>query len=813
MMAWFYQWKKKSVMRHQAADIKKHKVILTRGIGMILSLSIPLAYSSQSVDEPTAETLTTRPKIALVLAGGGAKGAAHIGVLMALEELRIPVDMVLGTSMGAYIAGLYASGMSAADIDALVASIDWNEGYRDRVSRSQRRVRDKEYEDRYQLRTDIGIGLDGIHVPHGMVQGQNMLRILRQSTNNMLPLSSFDHLPIPYRAVATDILELAPVVLDSGYLVDAFMASMSVPGALPPYEVNGRWLVDGGITNNMPIDVAQQMGADLIIAVDISSEYKNQESFTNFLAAAEQLSTYIVRSTTERQAEQLAEKDILLRPKVGLMETTEFDKMPKALIQGYQAAKADPRLTQLSLSAEEYAAYQYQKQQKRQQLRYGGDTSISKIVLNNHSHYSDGLLSKRLELNTKDKLTQSDIERSVQDLYALDRFKLVNYYFQDETLALTPELNNGLYNEDVYSSSYPADAKQQLVFDVQEKTWGPNYLNFRFFLEDDFNTASQYSIGSSLNFTDITPYGAELALNVDMGTDKLLEGELYSPLSFNDQTFSSMVVRFAKEQEKVPLTGFDDTSLSASRNYLPVNFKSQLFQLALGYQNTLWQEFKVGGRYMKGDAYYSSLPDYGDMKFKRQSAFASYRYDTLDNFSLPRYGFYLDMEYSVSHDRIYSANLGIAEASTETVYEFILKWIAAQSWDRHSLVNHIDYGEVRSKGSATPIRPQSIGGFLNLSGIPRGSLIGLNKAYANVIYRYRWFDNDFGLFTSPVYLGAAVEYGGVWSAPDMTIDAAPLYLAGAVFAGIDSPFGPVLFGYGRTKQNFQSVYLILGTTF
>ena len=176
---------------------------------------------------------STRPTIAVVLAGGGAKGAAHIGVLQALEEMHIPVDIVTGTSMGSYVGGLYALGMSAEEIQKTLQNIDWNTGYNDRVSRSERRVRDKEYDDRYQLHTDLGLRWLEVKVPKGVVQGQNMLQILRQSTGNLPAFESFDDLPVHYRAVATDIVNLEPVVLEDGEIVDAMMASMSVLGALP----------------------------------------------------------------------------------------------------------------------------------------------------------------------------------------------------------------------------------------------------------------------------------------------------------------------------------------------------------------------------------------------------------------------------------------------------------------------------------------------------------------------------------------------------------------------------------------------------
>ena len=257
---------------------------------------------------------STRPTIAVVLAGGGAKGAAHIGVLQALEEMKIPVDIVTGTSMGSYVGGLYALGMSAKEINDTVNGIDWNIGYNDRVDRSERRVRDKEYDDRYQLHTDLGLRWFEVKVPKGVVQGQNMLHILRQSTGNLPAFKSFDELPVHYRAVATDIVNLKPVVLKDGELVDAMMASMSVPGALPPYPYKGMLLVDGGVTNNMPVELARSMGADVIIAVDISTDYKSIEQLNTFLSVGDQLSNYLVRRSTQESSSITHHKRCIASP-------------------------------------------------------------------------------------------------------------------------------------------------------------------------------------------------------------------------------------------------------------------------------------------------------------------------------------------------------------------------------------------------------------------------------------------------------------------------------------------------------------------
>jgi len=743
-------------------------------------------------DEPQAEKpmldRAARPKVAVVLAGGGAKGAAHIGVLKALEEMRIPVDFITGTSMGAYVGGLYASGMSADEIESLIYSVDWNEGYRDRVNRSQRRVRDKEYEDRYQLTTDLGLRWGEIRAPRGVVQGQNMLRILRETSGNLSEFQSFDQLPIPYRAVATDIIALEEVVLDRGYLVDAMMASMSVPGALPPYEVNGRWLVDGGVTNNMPVDVARALGADIVIAIDISTDYKNQEAFTTFLTVADQLSNYLVQRSTQKQARLLNERDVFLRPDVGSMETTEFDKMPTAYRKGYDIAMANQSvLASLSLSSASYQRYVEAKQARRRALIYGDDVQVDEIVLNNRSHYSDQLLKNRLHLKTGQPLSTEQIEATVENLYALDRFELVTYEYRE------------------------FEGKNQLVIDVKEKSWGPNYLNFRFFLEDDFHTDSQYALGISSNFTNLNSFGSELRFNLEMGTDKIIEAELFSPLFSGQKAFTSALISFSNDKRNKPMQGFDDTSLEASKDYLPISYLEWIGELSLGYQDKLWREFKLGIRYTDGEAEVSNWPSMGNMDYTRAGVFANYRIDTLDDFSLPTRGVYLDLEYLASHDKVSGVSSDLE--SNDTVYEFSGELIAAYSFGRHTLVGNLDYGVVQSKNSSEPINPKSIGGFLNLSGIPRNSLIGQNKAFTSLVYRYRWFDNDFGLFSSPFYVGASIEYGGVWSDPDLSFDTAPLYGAGSVFAGVDSPIGPIMFAYGRTEDNFDSIYLSIGTTF
>ncbi|HCG7093034.1 patatin-like phospholipase family protein [Vibrio parahaemolyticus] len=747
--------------------------------------------ATPSVAQVKNEDTPTRPKVAVVLAGGGAKGAAHIGVLKALEEMHIPVDIITGTSMGAYVGGLYATGMSADEIESFIYSVDWNSGYRDRVDRSQRRVRDKEYEDRYQITTDLGLRFGEVRAPTGVVQGQNMLRVLRETTGNLGRFDSFDELAIPYRSVATDILELDEVVIGNGYLVDAMMASMSVPGALPPYKLNGHMLVDGGVVNNMPVDVARAMGADVVIAVDISTDYKTEDDFTGLFTVADQLSNYLVRRSTQQQVETLQEHDVYIRPNVGQMETVEFDKMPWAFQSGYDITKEmESKLAGLRLSNAEYQKYIDHKQEVRKKLVYGDDRVVDEIVIVNNTHYSDVLLTNRLELETGRKIETAEIEKAVENLYALDRFELITYHFEE------------------------VDGSNLLVFDVNEKSWGPNYLNFRFFLEDDFDTDSQYGIGMSTNFTNLNSHGAEMALNVEMGTDKLIEAELYSPVLSSQEFFVAGKVAYSSEGRNLPVSD-DDSSLSSVNDFLPVSYTEFVSEIAIGIQPTLWQELRLGGRYSSGSIELSTLASVGNLDFERRGLFANYRLDTLDDFAFPTRGLLVDLEYLVSHDTS-PEEIGQSKPKDiveDTVYEIDARFKGAMSYQRHTLVGQAEYSFVQSKNSSITLDPRELGGFLHLSGIPRNSLIGQNLFFSSLVYRYKWFDNDFGLFEAPVYVGASLEYGGTWSDNDLKLNEAPLYNAASIFFGVDSPIGPIMLAYGRTEQDMEAVYLIVGTSF
>ncbi|WP_415239670.1 patatin-like phospholipase family protein [Vibrio tapetis] len=764
-------------------------------MGSLLSLSAfsePIQTEKQVANNISSAS-QDRPTIALVLAGGGAKGAAHIGVLKALEELHIPIDIVTGTSMGAFVGGLYATGMSADEIESLIDTVDWNSGYRDRVARSDKSIRDKDMNDHYQINTDLGIRGFEFTAPKGVVQGQNMLGLLRESAGNLPPMSSFDDLAVRYRAVATDIVKLEPVVLEKGYLIDAMMASMSVPGALPPYKVGDRLLVDGGVTNNMPVELAREMGADLIIAVDISTDYKKEDELKSFLTVGDQLSNYMVRRSTEKQSDLLTDDDVLLTPLVGDMETTEFDRMIEAYEVGYVSAmQSKKQLEDFVVTSAQFQRYIDHKQQARVKLEYGDELVVDTIQINNGSRYRDSLIKSYLALETGERLSMEEIERRIDALYALDRFETISYRYEKDQDQTT------------------------LVIDVNEKEWGPNFIDFRFFLEDDFQTRSQYGFGVSTNFTALNSRGGEFLLNLEMGSDKLIEGEFFTPLIIDRDIFSSTIASYSNTVRNFPWSSANDGnglagSIDDSQNYIPMTYRQYKIESSLGANFSAMQELRAGVRYVNGNLQVTSLPYAGSGDFTRLGAFARYRYDSLDDLNFPTRGSYINLEYFNSQDTVNEGE--VIDSSKDTVHEVVSKFVSANSYKRHSLVGQLEYEVVHSQSSSLPIEPRNLGGFLNLSGIPRNSLIGQNKLFSSMVYRYRWFDNDFGLFKSPLYLGASVEYGGVWSGEDVQLEDAPIYLAGSLFAGVASPVGPIVLAWGHAEHGYNSIYLIVGSSF
>src|ERR1700723_4286678 len=315
---------------------------LAKRLGLVCALaaSYQWVYAAAPPNAPAAPPAEVRPRICLVLSGGGARGMAHIGVLKVLEELKVPIDCIAGTSMGAVVGGLYASGMSAAQIDTTMRWVDWQEAFRDLPPRRDLAFRRKQDDRNFLVDLPLGLKHGKILLPKGFIQGQKLQETLRQLTLPFSNSTDFDRLPTPFRAVSTDLETGDAVLLDKGDLSIAMRASISAPGVFAPVDYEGRLLVDGGLADNLPIDVARAMNADILIVSDVSFPLHDRAQLDSALSISNQMLAILLRKDSDRQKSTLGPKDVLIEPNLGLTPATDFTAAVSVISRGEDAARA-----------------------------------------------------------------------------------------------------------------------------------------------------------------------------------------------------------------------------------------------------------------------------------------------------------------------------------------------------------------------------------------------------------------------------------------------------------------------------------------
>lgn len=739
---------------------------------LILLAGLPLMAAAQS----------ERPRIALVLSGGGAKGSAHIGILKVLEEKRIPVDIIVGTSMGSYVAGMYAMGLSAEEVERTTLAIDWNKGYQDKVGRDELSLRKKQQSEKYQLRTDIGVNGDAVQFPDGFFQGQSMASLLRHATSNLPAQKSFDDLPIPYRAVATDMETVTPFVLEGGSLAKAMQASMSIPGALKPVEWEGHILADGGTVNNMPVDVAKGMGADVVIAVDIGARLRTRESLKSGLAMIDQLTTYMTQVGTDKQKALLGPQDILLTPEFGNMGIADFSLMPEGIKQGEAVAnRAATQLDALSLSPREYAVYRNQKLSRRAERSGQPAYYIDKVEILNKSRLSDETVRAMLKVKPDKIQTNESLEAGIRRLYALESFDRITYEVEER------------------------DGENVLVVDASEKNWGPGYLNFQFGFSDDFESSSNYNVGMSYTLTNLNEWGAEWLTEASLGTAKHLKTDFYSPLEPSQTFYGEASLAYDKTQRRIFIP--EDPNGANDVSYIDSEYSFTSADLAVGWNRQPWSRLSLGLEGKVGSIDIRNVKG-ADTDASSWGPYVRFEHDTLDSRYFPYQGVYWNIKGGYSTVRLDDVD------EINDRYEGInyhLAMIKPWSWDRHSLNLLLEGGGSTSQ-EEYPLFVQDLGGLFRMSGFQRYQLSGRYSLFGGLRYIYRVVDNDFGALRAPLYLGGSLEQGGVWDkGEDISIESS--YTGGSVYVGIESFLGPIFLGYGIAEGGNNMFYLQLGTTF
>ncbi|HEU5294164.1 MAG TPA: patatin-like phospholipase family protein, partial [Burkholderiaceae bacterium] len=296
-----------------------------------------------------------------MLSGGGARGLAHVGVLKVLEQWRIPIDAIAGTSMGAIVGGLYASGMRADALERELNATRWDQVFSNRVERPELSQRRKEEDFEFSSAIELGFRDGELRAPQGAVSSRGLELLLRRFTLPVHHIDRFDELPIPFRAVATDMESGQAVVLDRGDLAQALRSSMSVPGVFAPIEVNSRVLGDGGLVDNVPIGVARSMNVDVLIVVNIGTPLAGRETFGSAFGLTQQMINILTEQNVQRSLATLRLVDVLVAPQLGALTSRDFDRSRDLIALGEAGARdAASRLAALGLDPDAYAAWQAQ---------------------------------------------------------------------------------------------------------------------------------------------------------------------------------------------------------------------------------------------------------------------------------------------------------------------------------------------------------------------------------------------------------------------------------------------------------------------
>ena len=417
----------------------------------LITLCVTLIATISDAETSQYQRPLPRPKIGLVLSGGGALGFAHIGVLKILEQQHIPIDFIAGTSMGALVGAAYSSGCSLDDIEQTLSTLDWNELFNESTDRSKAPYRLKSGVDGEILGTaKVGVGDNISSVPLGLIEGQKVLPLLQRLYGKAPISKSFDALPIPFRAVAANIESGAPVVLKSGDLALAARASMAVPGVFSPVVIDGVTLVDGGVANNLPIDIVRQMGADIVIAVDLPADLKTAKDLTSLFSVSGQILSLLLAQNSKAQRDTLTKKDILISVDVKGFSTSDFVKNKQIEDRGFEAANNSiGMLTHYAVPAASYASWQ----SKRLQVSSTIKPIITAVRINNNSRFSDEYLEGLVTMKPGDVFNREQIEKDVEGLHDIGAFSQVTY---------------GVVQR--------SDSQQELVYTVNEKNWYPEFI-------------------------------------------------------------------------------------------------------------------------------------------------------------------------------------------------------------------------------------------------------------------------------------------------------------------------------------------------
>ncbi|MYN26900.1 patatin-like phospholipase family protein [Duganella levis] len=707
-------------------------------------------------------SIKPRPKIALVLSGGGARGFAHIGVLRALQELRIPVDFVVGTSMGSVVGGAYAAGSSVEQLELLVRRTDWNAVVADRPPRDELIYRRREEDLLLPSRIEFGVHEDGVSLPPAAAGNE----ALELALTSILPSGTRDKpanlLQLPFRSVASDLVTGELVELSDAPLFLAMRASLAVPGVFAPVRVNQRLLVDGGLVRNLPVDVAREMGADIIIAVNVGTPLAPEKELVSAVSVAQQMLQILTEQNVQRSLKELRPNDILVQPNLGGIGFLDFGRYDRAMKEGEAAVRAmSEKLVKLALPEAQYAAYEVK--------RLSAPVAIDQPVL----------LTK-LEVAPSGRINPKELE--VQS-----GLKIGQMVTGEQATAAGNQLFGRGDLARVETEVRDDESGRSVLIKPTEAEWAHSRLRVGLELNSDFSENNAFEIKALHVLSSLNDWGAELRTTARVGTARVLSTQFWQPLGAGSQWYAAPTLEFASGATDI----FNNNGLRQAR--YAYDYTSG--QIALGRQLGRWGDLRYTVARTNSNAHYTIPEDLTKQYVSQTVQTLSFNVDTLDTIAFPTRG----TLFSLDWQRALHAN----DAAAAVPAQQQVKGLEAFHVGRWA--GHVYAEWARSQGGAAE---NNLGGFLRLSGTTPESVVGSRTVLGRVVMA-RSIGAMPAALGGDVRLGFSLEAGGAYSPTD-PLHWGKLKNAASGFIAVDTRFGPLYFGAGTTKGGNSSAYLFLG---
>jgi NTE family protein len=726
--------------------------------GCALALACATALAQEVAPAPTP-VATGRPRIGLVLSGGGARGFAHIGVLKVLNELNVPVDVITATSMGSIVGGAYASGRTPAYLEKLVADTNWDEMFAGRPPRADLPFRRKEDDYKNLFSFEFGVSRDGPTLPRGIVSTQNLYLMLQALTAHVDDVKDFNQLPIPFAAMATNLATGQLTVLQKDVpLATAMRASMSVPGAFAPVDVQGQPLVDGGLVRNLPIDIARRMGVDVVIAINVGTPLLPREKLDTVLGVGEQMINILTEQNVGRSLAELRTGDILITPALEKFSASDFQRGRDIIAVGEQAARdVAQHLKRLAVSSEDYARFE---ERRIGMAARSVPVTIHEVKVEGLKKVNPEAVRVELDVPTDRPVDNTELARAAQRVFATADFETVNY------------------------SLVETDGRRRLTITPYEKSWGYNTLRLGGAIQTDFDSINSFDLLAAHTWRWLNSWGAEWRNEIQIGDEQRLLTEWYQPLSPGSRWFVLPRLRFDRQQRDLFV---GEARIARQRN--SVRAADVQFGLALPRLGSV----RVGaGRYKFNGSVQVGLP-LPEQEADANGLSVGLNLDTLDTVNYPRKGYFLDFEAVTFHDIS-----GTRERDNFSAAELLFPF----TFGRYTIAASARFG------TATQVNAFQLGGLFNLSGTPVGQIAGSTVALLR-LNGYRNISDAFGDLSVPIYVGFSFEAGDAVDR-DVSLSWSRAKQAASLYVGTDSTFGPLYLAVGRTAGGSTAGYLFWG---